>query len=374
MSLRGLGYLEKEGIIQNIDVLDDSKIRIVVKASMEGYGFSNDHAMLNIEDEEYVSLSRYHSIISTFQDLSKHLGEEITEDNKESLYDTTIIFSRYARDIFSSLQVVAKDRGSSWIPYSRTIYSPKNRADFDWIYISSLELDDSEEKINDMLNKVLNYVEVNVGSKYGIGNYRSKAMEYTRLTKQEDDAIIRATEINKRGFWKIHSPRKLCYHNRRNNYETEYTFAYNYVIIADGALSDFNKIQHFDLPRSVKHIGCGSFARCTDLIDINLPDGLIDIGWRCFAGCSSLQTVIIPNTVKEIESLAFAYCSSLHTIVMPDELEYIGRNVFEGCPTELRIIINKEYEKSLMTVLHEYKNKIEVVDDFVIIMKRSWVR
>lgn len=82
MSPRGLGYLEKEGIIQNIDVLDDSKIRIVVKASMEGYGFSNDHAMLNIEDEEYVSLSRYHSIISTFQDLSKHLGEEITEDNK----------------------------------------------------------------------------------------------------------------------------------------------------------------------------------------------------------------------------------------------------------------------------------------------------
>lgn len=374
MSYIGLGYLEKGGVIQNIDVLDDNNIRIVVKSSMEGKGRWNDHAMLNIDDDNYVSLLRYHSIISTFHKLSEHIGKTISKDNMESVYDTTIVFSRYARDIFSSLQAVARNLKASWIPYSTTINSPKLRVDYDWIYTSSLDLDDSQETSNKNLNKIFDYLETNVGIKYGIGNYRSETMALTRFTKQEEEAILKARETNKRGFWVIHSPKKLCFHNRRNNYNTEYTFAYNYEIIADGALSDFDKIKFFELPRTVKHIGCSSFARCTELIDIKLPEGLLDIGFRCFDSCTSLHTIVVPNTVKEIGSLAFSRCSSLHTVIMPDTLEYIGRNVFDGCSADLKLIINRKYEEPLLSVLKEYVDKIEIIDDFPIKLRRSWIR
>lgn len=62
MSYRGIGLLKKEGVIIRIEIFDNvpGKIRVIVKSSDEGRGNWNFHAMLNVEDDLFVSLERYH--------------------------------------------------------------------------------------------------------------------------------------------------------------------------------------------------------------------------------------------------------------------------------------------------------------------------
>lgn len=356
------GLLKKESIIKHIESLgdDSDKIRVVVKTSVEGRDSTYPHAMLNIDDDLFVSLERYHSIVTTYKELSDYLHKEVNSQNKETMRETVIMFSRYATDINSVLRELVRRSFPGVL--SQTIYRKELRIDYDWIYISGLTMLSDDNYVNEYRKRIVDYLKDYLGKRYVIGNFRSQAMELTRFTEKDSDSLAKAMDEDKRGQWILHSPRKLLYHNRYNRC-TDYTFKHNYTIIADGAFSGFKELGQITIPDSVKYLGNGCFGGCQSLSEIHLPKNLKSIGISCFHDCKELETIVIPNTVTEIESLAFVRCESLKVIILPDKLEHIGWNVFEGCHKELEIIINKEYEKRLRVVLYAYEKQIVVVTD-----------
>lgn len=362
MGCFGKGFLEKESIIKRMESLgdDSGKIRVVVKTSTEGRGSTYPHAMLNIDDDLFVSLERYHSIITTYKELSEYLHKEVNEQNKDSLSETVILFSRYATDINSVLREFVKRSFPGVL--SQTICQNRLRVDYDWVYVSGLTMLSNGNSVNEYRKRIVDYLRDSLGKKYAIGNFRSQAMELTRFTERDSDSLVRAINEDKRGQWILHSPRKLLYHNKYNRC-TNYTFNYNYTIIADGAFHGFKELEQITIPDSVRHIGNACFDGCHCLSEIHLSKNLKSIGISCFRNCVKLENIVIPNAVKEIESLAFSGCESLKEIVLPDKLEHIGWNVFQNCHKELEIIINKKYEKELRRVLYVYENQIVVVAD-----------
>ena len=97
MSYIGIGFRVKEGIIQFIEQIgsaDIDRIRVVVKSSREGSGVPSGHAMLNVEDDTFVSVERFHSIITTYKELSECIHYMVNNENKESIYNTNLVFSR----------------------------------------------------------------------------------------------------------------------------------------------------------------------------------------------------------------------------------------------------------------------------------------
>ena len=363
MSYLGIGFYEKEGIIQYIEPMDDEqfgKIRIVIQ-SYGAEGKTNKHAMLNIEDDTFVSDERFHSIISTYEELSSHLHQIVNNENKECFYNTSMKFSRYAKAVFTTLQEVYRKAGVSRLPRSETINNKTLRVDYNWLYISGLELDGNEEQNAIYSNKIIDYIKNNLGTKYKIGNFTTNAMRLTRMTEKESMILERMMERSKRGYWKIHSSQKLCFQNQYHKL-SNYQFEYNYKIIGDRAFENFYRIEYFSLPPSVEYIGRGAFSLCDKMQRILLPKGLLDIGQYAFSDCTLLNHVIIPDTVEEIGSYAFRGCESLTIIVMPDNLKYIGRHVFDGCSNALKIYIN-ENNNRIMKLLDEYKDKIICIDE-----------
>ncbi len=362
MGYLGKGLLEKEGIIKRIESFkdDSDKIRIIVKSSLEGRNSSFRHAMLNIDDDLFVSLERYHSIITTYKELSAYLHKEVNSNNKESLYETKILFSRYATDINSVLRVVITSSFSSRIQ-STTICRKKLRVDYDWVYISGLTMLSSDDHVNEYRKRIVDYLRNNMGERYLIGNFRSQAMKLTEFTVNDSVSLRKAMDKDKRGRWILHNPRRLLYHNGYNRC-TNYTFKYNYMIIANGAFSGFANLESIIIPNSVKYIGDGAFNNCTKLVSIYFSRSLESIGTQCFANCHSIKSIVIPNSVTAIESQAFMNCELLNSIVVSDNLKHIGWSVFDGCSNGLKIYINKKCEENLRKVLFAYEENLVILD------------
>lgn len=83
------------------------------------------------------------------------------------------------------------------------------------------------------------------------------------------------------------------------------------------------------LPASVKILGIGGFAGCTNLKGIVLPEGLETIQ-HPFEGCSSLREAELPGSVKRLDS-AFYQCTELESITIPETVIGFGTRLFEGC-------------------------------------------
>lgn len=358
-TLRPRFSTDKEGVILKIEPLLDGskKIRIIVKPESLDGGRWNDHAMLNIEDDYFVSLERNYSIITTFTELSEAMSKDINLNNIKSVFGKTIVFGRCGLDANTALREIVKLTGSSRMPMSKTICSNKLRIDYDWIYISGLRMSDDESVYR---KRIVDHLHQNIGRKYKIGNFRSQAMKMTEFTKDEDRELAKAMEEYRRERWILHKSHKLMYHNKYGHF-TDYTFKYNYTILADGAFNTLYNLTQITIPNSVKFIGAGCFSGCSKLTELHLSKNLESIGPSCFSNCSSLKRLVIPNSVTEIESLAFMRCESLFEIVMSDNLQHIGWNLFEGCQKNLNIYINKDYEDNLRKVLDAYSDNLVVL-------------
>lgn len=134
--------------------------------------------------------------------------------------------------------------------------------------------------------------------------------------------------------------------------------------IGQYAFFDCSKLTSVFIPASVSFIEGGPFGRCTNLsaisvsIDnphykseegslyyenfeliqcpaaktsINIVNTLRVIGSGAFAGCSNLSSIILPDSVYSIGDDAFNYCTALMSIILPDSVSYIGSGAFNGC-------------------------------------------
>lgn len=114
----------------------------------------------------------------------------------------------------------------------------------------------------------------------------------------------------------------------------------------------YKSLRQITLPQTIKKIGIGAFAGCTNLKYLNIPSvehipdyafymckasdflsvdfsKVQDVGARAFYACSSLSTINI-SECKKIDMFAFANCTSLKSINML-KAETIGDFAFKNC-------------------------------------------
>ncbi len=81
----------------------------------------------------------------------------------------------------------------------------------------------------------------------------------------------------------------------------------------------------------------GAFARCSSLRSIQIPANVEKIGIGTFNGCSRLSTVDFePNSNLRIinssdDNGTFANCTNLINIKLPQNVTLVGRSAFKGC-------------------------------------------
>ena len=86
------------------------------------------------------------------------------------------------------------------------------------------------------------------------------------------------------------------------------------------------------IPQSVKEIGAGAFANCTNLNTV-VFDGtpqLQTIQDGAFAGCTAITAITLPSSTEMIREGAFAY-SGIKTFTVPASVQLIEASSFTGC-------------------------------------------
>ncbi|MCH5280146.1 MAG: leucine-rich repeat domain-containing protein [Lachnospiraceae bacterium] len=84
--------------------------------------------------------------------------------------------------------------------------------------------------------------------------------------------------------------------------------------IAPGVFADHDEIFQVVLPESVRVVGEGAFAGCTNLTNISEGGGLVEIRDRAFYGCP-IETVRIPAKVESVGLLAFGGTQATDSVV-----------------------------------------------------------
>lgn len=149
--------------------------------------------------------------------------------------------------------------------------------------------------------------------------------------------------------------------------------------IMDYAFEGCRYLSSVVIPNSVKSIGGGAFAGCSNLEKITIiPSGLTEICGHAFSGCIGLTSVTIPNSVTKIGVGAFSGCDNLTAITVdksnpnydsrddcnaiietatnslivgckttfiPDSVTTIGEFAFAGCSELTSISIPRSVEK-----------------------------
>lgn len=86
------------------------------------------------------------------------------------------------------------------------------------------------------------------------------------------------------------------------------------------------------IPQSIKEIGAGAFANCTNLNTV-VFDGtpqLQTIQDGAFAGCTAITAMTLPSSTETIREGAFAY-SGIKTFTIPASVQLIEASSFTGC-------------------------------------------
>lgn len=124
----------------------------------------------------------------------------------------------------------------------------------------------------------------------------------------------------------------LCYPTNKNG--SQYSIPQTVTTIADYAFMYCEQLEEVTLPNGLLYIGSeegeGAFYGCSGLTTIEFPDSLRLIGGGAFAECTELNNLILPSGVK-IGHHAFSECESLTNIVIPDDVTDIGANAFTDC-------------------------------------------
>jgi hypothetical protein len=98
-------------------------------------------------------------------------------------------------------------------------------------------------------------------------------------------------------------------------------------------------LRRINIPSTIKVIVMDAFYGCHQLRHIEFREGLKRIGDRAFAECISLEQITIPSTVKEIRVGAFDGCTQLMNVELREKLERIEQGVFCNCTSLQRITI-----------------------------------
>jgi hypothetical protein len=121
----------------------------------------------------------------------------------------------------------------------------------------------------------------------------------------------------------------------------EYTIPDSVKSIGEGVFADCTNLTNINIPNSVKNIGHFAFGYCTSLTNVTIPDSVTSMGGGVFYGCTSLKNVTIGNNITSINTYyddeydfsagTFEDCTDLTSVIIGNGVTSIGERAFYGC-------------------------------------------
>lgn len=115
-----------------------------------------------------------------------------------------------------------------------------------------------------------------------------------------------------------------------------------------------NKAKTFNIPGGTRVIGCGAFAGCQELVEVNIPSSVVRIEPGAFAGCKALEDLDIPLTVMKVGVDAFkgTGLDSVYVDSVYRDQGYYTPSVIESLPpNNVMVYAGKEDRKLAEDVL-----------------------
>lgn len=113
--------------------------------------------------------------------------------------------------------------------------------------------------------------------------------------------------------------------------------------IGDYAFAGSSALKTISSATSIKSIGTGAFANCTNLSYVPYSywiSTLKTLGANAFENCQSLTEFYVSDKITELKANTFKGCTGLKTLTLGTRLATIDQSAAEGCTnlTELRIV------------------------------------
>lgn len=124
------------------------------------------------------------------------------------------------------------------------------------------------------------------------------------------------------------------------------------IFIDANAFQGCKKLEHIEIPDSIRKIGDWAFCKCKKLQEFRFPKELVTIGKKAFSGCNIrklhlpdklcyigedafsknhyLREVVLPESVKSIENGAFRSCIRLQAVEIRHDPEVLGERIVNG--------------------------------------------
>jgi len=103
-----------------------------------------------------------------------------------------------------------------------------------------------------------------------------------------------------------------------------------------GAFNRCQKLEHINIPSTVKSIGFEAFAY-TGISSIELPESIHSISEGCFLKCH-LTKVRIPSLVKDLPRRGFDSNSFMFSVELPENIKLVDISCFYGCDSLRNIV------------------------------------
>lgn len=102
------------------------------------------------------------------------------------------------------------------------------------------------------------------------------------------------------------------------------------IFLEASAFQGCKKLEHIELPDSIRKIGDWAFCRCKKLEEFRFPKELVTIGKKAFSGCN-IRKLNLPDKLGYIGEDAFCKNQYLREVVLPESVKSIGNGAFRSC-------------------------------------------
>ena len=153
--------------------------------------------------------------------------------------------------------------------------------------------------------------------------------------------------------------------------DSKVTIPKNVKYIAGGAFAKQEQLISIEIPEHVQAVGNGAFFHCMNLKEIKIAGNVRTLGEELFSGCTSLQRVELPEDLQKLREGTFRDCTSLKEVIFPIGLTEIGEEAFQGCavltecklPDTVRVIGESAFRNCKMLREFHFPKRLVSVND-----------
>ncbi|MEE5992156.1 MAG: leucine-rich repeat domain-containing protein [Oscillospiraceae bacterium] len=153
--------------------------------------------------------------------------------------------------------------------------------------------------------------------------------------------------------------------------DTHISIPKNVKYIAGGAFAKQEQLVSIKIPEHVQQVGNGAFFHCLNLKEVEIAENVKILGEEIFAGCTALEKIKLPEDLLKLRQGAFRDCIRLKEVTFPIGLTEIGEEAFQGCtmltecefPDTVRVIGESAFRNCRMLKKLHFPKRLVCVND-----------